>query len=266
MLPALKTQHCPFSLPTDTPPPQAVIAATAGAPALLRQQRQHQTPITTARTTTATSARPSPPLQRRQSLPASPLPNPLPPPTTTTSSPHSRETNGIKVCKNKADTQCPTSYHTTAATGTHAHTNPSNHYARSARREEKPRGYPRGCDAHSSVPCQRITRGAGQAQASSPNKNHVTSKSPVGDISVVTLIRTDTTLDHSQKAEDVSSTSTQRRYLSISKESARLAPRAIGGCGGRGCGGWWWREGFVDDRCKSDQGIARSAARWAAMG
>ena len=31
----------------------------------------------------------------------------------------------------------------------------------------------------------------------------VTSKSPVGDISVVTLIRTYTTLDHSQKAENV---------------------------------------------------------------
>ena len=31
----------------------------------------------------------------------------------------------------------------------------------------------------------------------------MTSKSPVGDISVVTLIRTDTTLDHSQKAEKV---------------------------------------------------------------
>ena len=31
----------------------------------------------------------------------------------------------------------------------------------------------------------------------------VTSKSPVGNISVVTLIRTDTTLDHSQKAEKV---------------------------------------------------------------
>jgi len=31
----------------------------------------------------------------------------------------------------------------------------------------------------------------------------VTIKSPVGDISVVTLIRTDTTLDHSQKAEKV---------------------------------------------------------------
>ena len=31
----------------------------------------------------------------------------------------------------------------------------------------------------------------------------MTSKSPVGDIPVVTLIRTDTTLDHSQKAEKV---------------------------------------------------------------
>ena len=65
------------------------------------------------------------------------------------------------------------------------------------------RGYPEGCVAHSSVPCQRNARGAGQAQTSSPDKNHVTSKSPVGDISVVTLIRTDTTLDHSQKAEKV---------------------------------------------------------------
>ena len=37
----------------------------------------------------------------------------------------------------------------------------------------------------------------------SPTKIDVTSKSPVGDISVVTLIRTDTTLDHSQKAEKV---------------------------------------------------------------
>ena len=53
------------------------------------------------------------------------------------------------------------------------------------------------------MPVQHL-RSPGQAQcASSPNKNHVTSKSPVGDISVVTLIRTDTTLDHSQKAEKV---------------------------------------------------------------
>ena len=43
-----------------------------------------------------------------------------------------------------------------------------------------------------------------QAQEdTSPTKIDVTSKSPVGDISVVTLIRTDTTLDHSQKAEKV---------------------------------------------------------------
>jgi hypothetical protein len=34
-------------------------------------------------------------------------------------------------------------------------------------------------------------------------KINVTSNSPVGEISVVTLIRTDTTLDHSQKAEKV---------------------------------------------------------------
>ena len=37
----------------------------------------------------------------------------------------------------------------------------------------------------------------------SPRKIDVTSKPPVGGISVVTLIRTDTTLDHSQKAEKV---------------------------------------------------------------
>ena len=37
----------------------------------------------------------------------------------------------------------------------------------------------------------------------SPSKIDVTSKSPVGDISVVTLIRIDTTLDHSQNAEKV---------------------------------------------------------------
>ena len=46
-----------------------------------------------------------------------------------------------------------------------------------------------------------------EAQASSERSPHrkidVTSKPPVGGISVVTLIRTDTTLDHSQKAEKV---------------------------------------------------------------
>ncbi len=37
----------------------------------------------------------------------------------------------------------------------------------------------------------------------SPKKIDVTRKLPVGSIPVVTLIRTDTTLDHSQKAEKV---------------------------------------------------------------
>ena len=36
-------------------------------------------------------------------------------------------------------------------------------------------------------------------------KINVASKSPVGDTFIVTLIRTDTTLDHSQKAEKVKS-------------------------------------------------------------
>ena len=65
------------------------------------------------------------------------------------------------------------------------------------------RGYPEGCVAHSSLPYQRNARGARQAQASSPNKNHVTSKSPAGGISVVTPIRTDTTLDHAQRRASV---------------------------------------------------------------
>ena len=39
--------------------------------------------------------------------------------------------------------------------------------------------------------------------ASATERKHVTNKSPVGDISVVILIRTDTTIDHSQKAEKV---------------------------------------------------------------
>jgi|APCry1669188879_1035177.scaffolds.fasta_scaffold09083_2 hypothetical protein len=53
------------------------------------------------------------------------------------------------------------------------------------------------------MPAQRL-RVSEQARANtSPSKNSVTSKSPVEDIPVVTLIRTDTTLDHSQKAKTV---------------------------------------------------------------
>ena len=59
------------------------------------------------------------------------------------------------------------------------------------------------CPWQCAMPAQHL-RISGQAQHdTSPRKNLVTSKSPVGDISVVTLIRTDTTLDHSQKAEKV---------------------------------------------------------------
>ena len=55
------------------------------------------------------------------------------------------------------------------------------------------------------MPCQCYTREPlSKLERTSPHvKINVTSKSPVGDISVVTLIRTDTTLDHSQKAEKV---------------------------------------------------------------
>ena len=65
--------------------------------------------------------------------------------------------------------------------------------------------YPEGCAAPSFVPCQCYTQEplSKLERTSSHVKINVTSKSPVGDISVVTLIRTDTTLDHSQKAEKV---------------------------------------------------------------
>ena len=65
--------------------------------------------------------------------------------------------------------------------------------------------YPEGCAAPGVVQCQCDTREplSKLKRTSPPEKINVTSKSPVGDISVVTLIRTDTTLDHSQKAEKV---------------------------------------------------------------
>ena len=64
---------------------------------------------------------------------------------------------------------------------------------------------PRGCAAPGKVPCQGNTHEclSKLKATSSLRKIIVTCKSPVGDISAVTLIRTDTTLDHSQKAEKV---------------------------------------------------------------
>ena len=53
------------------------------------------------------------------------------------------------------------------------------------------------------MPAQHMKAPEQAHEDTSPAKIDVTSKSPVGDISVVTLIRTDTTLDHSQKAEKV---------------------------------------------------------------
>ena len=55
------------------------------------------------------------------------------------------------------------------------------------------------------LPCQCNTQGSlsNLKRAPSPSTKNVTSKSPVGDIPVVTLIRTDTTPAHSQKAEKV---------------------------------------------------------------
>ena len=59
------------------------------------------------------------------------------------------------------------------------------------------------CSQNSARLAQHMRTPKQSQKATPPIKNHVTSKSPVGDISVVTLIRTDTTLDHSQKAEKV---------------------------------------------------------------
>ena len=65
--------------------------------------------------------------------------------------------------------------------------------------------YPKGCAAPGNVQGQCNVQGLLSKLEEAPpqRKIDVTSKSPVGDISVVTLIRTDTTLDHSQKAEKV---------------------------------------------------------------
>ena len=54
------------------------------------------------------------------------------------------------------------------------------------------------------MPAQHMKAPEQAREDTSPAKIDVTSKSPVGDILVVTLIRIDTTLDHSQKAEKVS--------------------------------------------------------------
>ena len=51
------------------------------------------------------------------------------------------------------------------------------------------------------MPAQHVKASERAQEDTSPAKIDVTSKSPVGDMLVVTLIRMDTKLDHSQKAE-----------------------------------------------------------------
>ena len=59
------------------------------------------------------------------------------------------------------------------------------------------------CHWLGAMPAQHVKASERAHEDTSPATIDVTSKSPVGDISVVTLIRTDTTLDHSRKAERV---------------------------------------------------------------
>ena len=82
---------------------------------------------------------------------------------------------------------------------------PGLHQAKLEEQRDAQNCYPKGCAAPGSVRCQCNTQGSLSKLKRTPSqaKINVTSKSPVGDISVVTLIRTDTTLDHSQKAEKV---------------------------------------------------------------
>ena len=53
------------------------------------------------------------------------------------------------------------------------------------------------------MPAQHMKAPEQAREDTSPAKIDVTSKSPVGNISAVALIRTDTTLDHSEKAKKV---------------------------------------------------------------
>jgi len=65
--------------------------------------------------------------------------------------------------------------------------------------------YPEGCAATGKVRGQCNAQGLLSKLKETPplQKINVTIKPPVGGISAVTLKRTDTTLDHSQKAEKV---------------------------------------------------------------
>ncbi len=65
--------------------------------------------------------------------------------------------------------------------------------------------YPKGCAATRERAClvQRMKAPEIDENNTSPQHINVASKSPVGDISVVALTRTDTTIDQSPKSEKV---------------------------------------------------------------
>ncbi len=56
---------------------------------------------------------------------------------------------------------------------------------------------------------------AASYQLRSPNKNWMTDVLPIGSISVVILIRTDTTLDLSQKAEKVCNYTIELKFVNF---------------------------------------------------
>ena len=82
------------------------------------------------------------------------------------------------------------------------------------------------------VPCQCNTRGSVSKLKGAPprRKINVICNSPIGDISVVTLVRTDTTFDHSPKAEKVCFWRAQLlllAHVATSKAFFRLALRLV---------------------------------------
>ena len=92
--------------------------------------------------------------------------------------------------------------------------------------------YPEGYAAPGNVQCQcNMWRSPSKLKSALPQqKIYVTSKSPVGDISVVTLIRTDTTLDHSQEAERVWSRVGCNYDSKQQHVNMRLVAKALGTC------------------------------------
>ncbi len=94
------------------------------------------------------------------------------------------------------------------------------------------------CTAPGNVPGQGNTyERLSKLKATSPQRDiAVTCKSPVGDISAVTLIRTDIALDHNQKAEKVCSAAVGRPFkqgsntasiLGLGVVNAQTAPLAL---------------------------------------